>query len=47
MEVRMQTSIRLLLVEDEEGIISLLEETLTDAGFELELAKSGSEALTI
>jgi DNA-binding response OmpR family regulator len=43
----MQTSIRLLLVEDEEGIVSLLEETLRDAGFELEVAKSGSEALTI
>jgi|SRR4051794_22815083 DNA-binding response OmpR family regulator len=43
----MQTSIRLLLVEDEEGIVFLLEETLRDAGFELEVAKSGSEALTI
>ena len=43
----MQTSIRLLLVEDEEGIVFLLEETLRDAGFELEVAKSGSQALTI
>src|SRR4051812_13854647 len=46
-EVRNADKQRLLLVEDEEGIVSLLEETLRDAGFELEVAKSGSQALTI
>ena len=39
MEVRNADKQRLLLVEDEEGIVSLLEETLRDAGFELEVTK--------
>src|SRR3954469_12183877 len=42
-----QTTLLLLLVEDEDGIISLLEETLRDGGFDLEVAKDGDAALKI
>src|SRR4051812_9241310 len=42
-----QTTLLLLLVEDEQGIISLLEETLRDGGFDLEVAKDGAAALGI
>lgn len=42
-----QTTLLLLLVEDDEGITSLLEETLRDGGFDLELAKDGAAALGI
>lgn len=42
-----QTTLLLLLVEDDEGVISLLEETLRDGGFDLELAKNGAAALGI
>ena len=41
------TSLLLLLVEDDEGVISPLEETLRDGGFDLELAKDGAAALGI
>src|SRR3954454_11619546 len=42
-----QTTLLLLLVEDEDGVISLLEEALRDGGFDLELAKDGAAALRI
>jgi DNA-binding response OmpR family regulator len=47
MSAAIPTTLTLLLVEDEETIITLLQETLRDAGFELEVAKSGDEALAI
>jgi two-component system OmpR family response regulator len=38
---------RILVVEDEEGILSLLEETLRIAGFDPITANSGAQALTL
>ena len=37
----------LLLVEDEDVVRSLLEETLRDAGFELKIAGNGVDAIAI
>ena len=42
-----QTKHRILVVEDEEGILSLLEETLRIAGFDPITANSGAQALTL
>ena len=41
-----QAKSRILVVEDEEGILSLLEETLRIAGFEPITASTGAQALT-
>ncbi|WP_246045549.1 response regulator [Rubellimicrobium roseum] len=41
----MDPAILLLLVEDEALIGTMLEETLTDEGFELVIAKNGAEAM--
>ncbi len=41
----MNPTILLLLVEDEELIQSLLEESLSEEGFELVIARNGTEAL--
>lgn len=38
---------RILLVEDEDLVVSVLEETLREGGFEPEVAKSGGEAFTL
>jgi DNA-binding response OmpR family regulator len=37
----------ILIVEDEEGIASLVEDALSDAGFEPAIAASGEEAVTL
>lgn len=42
-----QAKSRILVVEDEEGILSLLEETLRIAGFEPITASTGAQALTL
>lgn len=42
-----QAKHRILVVEDEEGILSLLEETLRIAGFDPITANSGAQALTL
>ena len=42
-----QAKHRILVVEDEEGILSLLEETLRIAGFDPVTANSGAQALTL
>jgi two-component system OmpR family response regulator len=42
-----QAKARILVVEDEEGILSLLEETLRIAGFDPITANSGAQALTL
>jgi CheY-like chemotaxis protein len=41
----LQTTLLILLVEDDEGIRVLLEESLQEGGFELVVAASGAEAL--
>jgi DNA-binding response OmpR family regulator len=41
------TTLRILLVEDEDLVVSVLEETLREGGFEPEVAKSGGEAFTL
>ena len=42
-----QAKARILVVEDEEGILSLLDETLRIAGFDPITANSGAQALTL
>jgi DNA-binding response OmpR family regulator len=43
----MADSLRVLVVEDDQPIQSLLEEALAEGGFEASIASSGEEALTL
>jgi DNA-binding response OmpR family regulator len=43
----MDTSLAILVVEDDQSIQSIVEEALSDGGFEAEIASSGEEALTV
>jgi DNA-binding response OmpR family regulator len=43
----MADSLRVLVVEDDQPIQSLLEEALSEGGFEASIASSGEEALTL
>ncbi|MGQ0589069.1 MAG: response regulator [Sphingosinicella sp.] len=43
----MDESVRILVVDDEAMIIVMIEDALRDAGYEVEVAHSGEEALSI
>jgi DNA-binding response OmpR family regulator len=43
----MDTSLAILVVEDDQSIQSFIEEALSDGGFEAAIASSGEEALTV
>jgi CheY-like chemotaxis protein len=43
----MDSSLAILVVEDDQSIQSIVEEALSDGGFEPAIAPSGEEALTV
>ena len=47
MENDNKQTLLLLLVEDDDGVMSLLEETLRDGGFDLAIARDGAAALGV